>query len=182
MDLLQKILSALAYQVGHEVSYNELSQTVGADRATIEHYIDLLEKAFVVFRLPSLNRNLRNEIKLGRKIYFWDNGIRNALIANFSPVATRNDVGALWENFLVSERQKSKHYGGHYSNDYFWRTYRQQEIDYLEESDGTIKAFEFKYNPRKKGRFPASFLKAYSVAETMTVNRDNFLAFVRYSG
>lgn len=178
IDLLKKILQALAFQVGNEVSYNEVAKTVGADRATVEHYIDLLEKAFVVFRLPSLSRNLRSEIKRGRKIYFWDNGTRNALIANFSPLSIRQDKGALWENFLVSERQKVKHYHGSYSNDYFWRTYSQQEIDYIEESDGTINAYEFKWNPRKRVKFPASFLEAYPGARTQTISRQNFLPFV----
>lgn len=178
IDLLKKILQALAFQVGNEVSYNEVAKTVGADRATVEHYIDLLEKAFVIFRLSSLSRNMRSEIKRGRKIYFWDNGIRNALIANFSPLSVRQDIGALWENFLVSERQKVKHYQGSYSNDYFWRTYTQQEIDYLEEADGTIQAYEFKWNPRKAGKFPASFLAAYPGVTTHTVTRNNFLSFV----
>lgn len=178
IDLLKKILQALSFQIGNEVSYNEVAKTVGADRATVENYIDLLEKAFVVFRLPSLSRNMRSEIKRGRKIYFWDNGVRNALIANFSPLSARQDVGALWENFLVSERQKLKHYRQLYSNDYFWRTYAQQEIDYVEESDGKLKAFEFKWNPKKSGRFPKSFLAAYPNTETATVTRNNFIPFI----
>lgn len=178
VDLLKKILQALAFQVGNEVSYNEVAKTVGADRATVEHYIDLLEKAFVVFRLSSLSRNLRNEIKRGRKIYFWDNGVRNALMANFSPLSIRQDKGALWENFLVSERQKVKHYQGHYSNDYFWRTYTQQEVDYIEESDGIIDAYEFKWSPQKRVKFPTSFLEAYPEARTAIINRQNFLPFV----
>lgn len=178
IDLLKKILQALAFQIGNEVSYNEVGKTVGADPSTVEHYIDLLEKAFVIFRLSSLSRNLRNEIKRGRKIYFWDNGIRNSLIANFSPLDLRQDKGALWENFLVSERQKAKHYQGKYSNDYFWRTYSQQEIDYIEESDGKIRAYEFKWNPKKKGKFPASFRDAYPGAQTATISRENFIPFV----
>ncbi len=178
VDLLQKILQALAFQVGNEVSYNEVAKTVGADRSTVEHYIDLLEKAFVVFRLSSLSRNMRSEIKRGRKVYFWDNGVRNALIANFSPLSIRQDKGALWENFLISERQKVKHYQGLYSNDYFWRTYKQQEIDYLEESDGIINAYEFKWNPRKRAKFPKSFLEAYPNAQTQTISQHNFLPFV----
>ena len=178
VDLLQKILQALAFQVGNEVSYNEVAKTVGADRSTVEHYIDLLEKAFVIFRLSSLSRNMRSEIKRGRKIYFWDNGVRNALVANFSPLSIRQDKGALWENFLVSERQKVKHYQGQYSNDYFWRTYTQQEIDYLEESDGVINAYEFKWNPSKRAKFPKSFLEAYPNAQTQIINQHNFLPFV----
>ncbi len=178
VDLLKKILQALALQLGSEVSYNEVAKTVGADPATVEHYIDLLEKAFVVFRLSSLSRNVRTEIKKRRKIYFWDNGVRNALIANFSPLHLRQDKGALWENFLVSERLKMKQYRQQYFNTYFWRTYSQQEIDYIEERDGTITAYEFKWNPTKRGRFPASFRDAYEGARTHTVNTDNYMPFV----
>ena len=179
VDLLKKILQALALQLGSEVSYNEIAKTVGADPATVEHYIDLLEKAFVVFRLSSLNRNLRSEIKKGRKVYFWDCGVRNALIANFSPLHLRQDIGGLWENFLVSERLKVRHYQQQYYHTYFWRTYQQQEIDYIEEEDGQLRAFEFKWNPRKRGRFPASFKKAYPNATTYrTVSRDNYIPFV----
>jgi predicted AAA+ superfamily ATPase len=178
VDLLKKILQALALQLGNEVSYNEVAKTVSADPATVEHYIDLLEKAFVLFRLPSLSRNLRTEIKKGRKIYFWDNGVRNALIANFSPLHLRQDKGALWENFLVSERLKVTHYRQQYFNTYFWRTYNQQEIDYIEESDGIVRAYEFKWNPHKQGRFPASFLTAYGEVHTHTVTRENFIPFV----
>ena len=178
VDLLKKILQALALQLGSEVSYNEVAKTVGADPATVEHYISLLEQAFVVFRLPSLSRNLRSEIKRGRKIYFWDNGVRNALIANFSPLHLRQDKGALWENFLVSERQKIKQYHQRYSNDYFWRTYTQQEIDYIEESDGLLHAFEFKWNARKRASFPKSFREAYPHAVTQTISQDNFIPFL----
>ena len=120
---------------------------------TIEKYINLLEKAFIVFRLPAFSRNLRNELKKSYKIYFYDNGIRNALIENYAPLELRNDVGALWENFLVSERMKRNHYQKHYANSYFWRTRAQQEIDYLEESDGQLSAYEFKWNPKAKARF-----------------------------
>ena len=176
--LLKKILQALAFQVGNEVSYNEVARTVGADRGTVESYIDLLEKAFVIFRLPSLSRNLRNEIKQGRKVYFWDNGIRNALIANFNPLTLRQDTGGLWENFLVAERQKLKHYSQQYANCYFWRTYTQQEIDYIEEADGKIRAYEFKWNPKKRGRMPKIFAAAYPNSEIVTVNRDNFVPFL----
>ncbi|WP_420459308.1 ATP-binding protein [Neolewinella sp.] len=178
VDLLKKILQALALQLGSEVSYNEVAKTVGADPATVEHYISLLEQAFVIFRLPSLSRNLRSEIKRGRKIYFWDNGVRNALIANFSPLHLRQDTGALRENFLVSERQKIKQYHQRYSNDYFWRTYTQQEVDYIEESDGLLHAFEFKWNPRKRASFPKSFREAYPDAVTQTISQDNFIPFL----
>ena len=178
VDLLKKILQALALQLGSEVSYNELAKTVRADPATVEQYISLLEQAFVVFRLPSLSRNLRSEIKRGRKVYFWDNGVRNALIANFSPLHLRQDKGALWENFLVSERQKMKQYHQRYSNDYFWRTYTQQEIDYIEDVDGVLHAYAFNWNPRKKASFPKSFQEAYPSAVTKTISQDNFISFV----
>ena len=118
--LLEKILVALALQVGSEVSYNELAQTVGTDNKTVEKYIDLLEKCFVIFRLNGLSRNLRNELKKAKKVYFYDNGIRNAVIQQFTPLDMRNDAGALWENFFISERVKHNHYSGHYCNTYFW--------------------------------------------------------------
>lgn len=177
-DLLKKILQALSFQVGNEVSYNELAKTVGADRTTVEHYIGLLEQAFVIFKLSSYSRNLRSELKRSRKIYFWDNGVRNALIANFAPLGSRQDIGALWENFLVSERRKMRHYKQGYANDYFWRTYAQQEIDYLEEADGQISAYEFKWNPNKQPKLPKTFAKAYGEVAFRVINRENFLEFV----
>ncbi|MDE7373987.1 MAG: ATP-binding protein, partial [Odoribacter sp.] len=128
--ILEKLLVALALQVGCEVSYNELAQTIGTDSKTVEKYVDLLEKCYIVFRLSALSRNLRTELKKGKKIYFYDNGIRNALIQNLNPLAVRNDTGALWENFFISERIKYNHYNGRYANCYFWRTTQQQEIDY----------------------------------------------------
>jgi predicted AAA+ superfamily ATPase len=132
-ELLEKLLQALALQVGSQVSYNGLSNLLQADKATISNYIQLLEKAFVVFRLQSFSRNLRNEIKTSRKIYFYDNGIRNAIISNYNPLYLRQDTEALWENFLISERMKFLHYNRISSNKYFWRTKQQQEIDYIEE-------------------------------------------------
>ena len=179
VDLLQKILQALAFQVGSEVSYPEIGRTVDADKQTVERYIDLLEKAYVIFRLPSLSRNLRTEIKRGRKVYFWDNGVRNALISNFSPPTIRQDMGALWENFLVSERLKAKSYQLGYANHYFWRTHGQQEIDYIEERDGQLTAYEFKWSTKKKTvRFPKTFRTAYPNAPTVVVTPHNFIPFV----
>lgn len=178
--LLEKLLVALALQVGSEVSYNELAQTVGTDSKTVEKYVDLLEKCYVVFRLSALSRNLRTELKKGKKIYFYDNGIRNALIQNLNPLNLRQDTGALWENFFISERLKYNHYNGHYVNAYFWRTTQQQEIDYIEESDGSMSAFEMKWNPKKAhAALPASFLKAYSVKETAVITPDNYLDWVK---
>lgn len=174
--LLEKLLVALALQVGSEVSYNEIAQTIGTDNKTVEKYIDLLEKCYIVFRLNGLSRNLRNELKKSKKIYFYDNGIRNAVIQQFAPADKRNDMGALWENFFISERKKYNHYNGKYVNVYFWRTNEQQEIDYVEECDGTMTAFEMKWNPKKGGSsFPKSFLEAYDVKETVVITPENYL-------
>ncbi|MDO8965170.1 ATP-binding protein [Algoriphagus sp.] len=176
---LEKLLKALAFQVGSEVSYNELAQIIGnIDTATVEKYLDLLEKAFVIFKLPAFNRNLRNEIKKGKKYYFFDNGIRNVLINNFTLPEMRVDKGALWENFLISERLKANTYAGRFVNSYFWRTHDQAEIDYLEETDGILHAFELKWQD-KKVRFPASFLQSYPNHQTNVVSRSNFEGFVR---
>lgn len=176
--LLVKLLQALALQLGSEVIYNEVAQLIGADPLTVEKYTDLLEQSFVVFRLPSLSRNARNEIKKGRKIYFFDNGIRNAILKNFSPLALRTDTGALWENFLLAERRKRNAYNNHHCNAYFWRTISQQEIDYIEDAGGKLQAFEFKWQAGKNARFPKSFTDAYPGSETTLVNRENFDAFV----
>jgi len=160
-DVLNKLLTGLALQLGHEVSYNELSQLIGIDKATIEKYIELLEKCFVVFRLSSFSRNLRNELKRTRKVFFYDNGVRNAILNNFAPLALRQDVGALWENFMVSERLKQNSYNRDFRKTFFWRTTTQQEIDLLEEKDGILHAFEFKWNPKKQANIPKSFADAY---------------------
>jgi uncharacterized protein len=176
--LLEKILQALALQLGSEVSFNEIAQLTGSNPITVEKYIDLLEKAYVVFKLPSLNRNLRNEIKKGRKIYFYDNGIRNSIIKNYNLLNLRQDVGALWENFLISERQKRNHYNSNFVNTFFWRTHSQQEIDYIEEREGRLFAYEFKWNPKKKAKFPKSFMKAYPESKTTTISVNNYDDFL----
>ena len=177
--LLEKLLVALALQVGNEVSYNEIAQTVGSDSKTVEKYIDLLEKCYIVFRLGAFSRNLRTELKKSKKIYFYDNGIRNAVIQNFAPLSMRNDAGALWENFFISERIKANEYEGRYAKSYFWRTTQQQEIDYIEESDGQFAVFEMKWNPRKKTTpLPAAFLKTYPVAQEAVVTPENYLEWL----
>lgn len=173
-DKLVKLMKALAYQIGSEVSYNELSQIVEIDKGTIEKYINLLEQTKIIFRLPSYSRNLRNELKFGRKIYFCDNGIRNALINNFSDIELRQDTGALWENFMISELRKYNHYTHNYCNTYFWRTTQKQEIDYIEEKDGKLTAYEFKWNPKKKSRVSSTFTSAYPESIVKTINPDNF--------
>lgn len=175
---VEKLLRALAFQVGSEVNFHELAQTIGnIDTATVEKYLDLLEKAFVIFKLPALNRNLRNEIKKGKKYYFYDTGIRNVLISNFSIPEMRQDKGALWENFLMSERMKVNHYDTRYVNSYFWRTHDKAEIDYIEEENGILNAFEFKWKEQKI-KFPASFLDAYPDHKTNLICKTNFEAFV----
>lgn len=176
--LLENIVRALAFQVGNEVSYHEIGQLVNASPQTVEKYIDLLEKAYIVFRLPALSRNERNEIRKSRKIYFFDNGIRNAVIGNFTPVESRTDVGALWENYLVSERRKRIEYDRTFARAYFWRSVNQQEIDYVEELDGQFLAAEFKWNPQTKVRFPAVFLENYAVRQTLVVTPDNYDEFL----
>lgn len=176
--LLEKVLQALALQLGNEVSYNELSNHVGADKETIERYIFMLEQAFVIFRLPSLNRNLRNEINKGRKIYFFDNGIRNILINNFTPLNLRTDKGALWENFLVTERLKKTTYQQLYCNRYFWRTRQQQEIDYIEDYAGDLNAFEFKYSINSGKKLPLTFANAYPEHVFSVVDSGNYENFI----
>jgi len=176
-DEIRKLLQALAFQIGNEVSYQELGQLTGLDPKTVERYIYILEQAFIIFRVGSFSRNLRNEIKSGKKIYFYDNGIRNAVIGQLQPFAIRTDTGALWENFIISERKKFNQFNQRFANDYFWRTTQQQEIDYLEEQNGVISAFEIKLNPRKKPRTPVTFLNAYK-SEISVIHRDNFRDFV----
>jgi predicted AAA+ superfamily ATPase len=177
-ELLQKLVRALALQVGSEVSYNELANLIGVNKETIENYIDLLEKCFVVFRLNSFSGNIRSEIKKGKKIYFYDNGIRNAVIANFSPIELRTDVGALWENFLISQRVKKNLYNQSYCQMYFWRTQQQQEIDLIEEEDGMLKAFEFKWNERKNATIPKAFADNYNNYSFSLINQNNYLDFL----
>jgi predicted AAA+ superfamily ATPase len=177
-DLLEKITKALALQVGSEVSTTEISQLTEADRLTVEKYIDLLEKAFIVFKLPALNRNVRNEIKKGKKIYFYDNGIRNAVIKNFNSISSRNDLGALWENYCISERRKILNYNKKPFQSYFWRTTQQQEIDYIEETGKEIAAFEFKFNPLSKVVFSKTFLGSYNVSQTKIISPQNIEDFI----
>lgn len=177
-EVLEKLVKALALQIGNEVSSNELSQLIGVDKNTISNYIDLLTKGYIVYRLPSFSRNLRNEIKTNQKIYFYDTGIRNMVIGNFNPLNTRNDKGALWENFLIGERLKRNTYDQSLANSYFWRTKQQQEIDYVEEIAGKIKGYEFKWNPKANVRFPKSFMDTYN-AEVDVINRDNFRTFIK---
>ncbi|MDZ7934660.1 MAG: AAA family ATPase [Emticicia sp.] len=178
-QLLDKILKALAWQVGSEVSLNEIAGIVGADVKTVDNYIYLLEQVFVVYRLGVLSRNERNEISTKKKIYFFDNGIRNAIIGNFSQIPLRNDIGALWENFLIGERKKLLTYNGFHGKTYFWRNKLQAEIDYIEEIDGKIYAFEFKWNPDAKVKFPQAFVEKYQPEETRVIHQNNFWEWLK---
>lgn len=178
-EKLVKLLKALAYQIGSQVSYNEVGMLVGLDSKTVEKYITILEKSYIIFRLTSLARNIRNELKSSRKIFFWDLGIRNAVIGNLTQIENRQDAGALWENFVIAERMKMLAYNGLFAQTYFWRTKQQQEIDYLEEEDGKIKAFEFKWNPNKAAaKCPDSFLKAYQNPEFKVITPQNVDEFL----
>jgi uncharacterized protein len=177
-EIIEKLLQALALQIGNEVSFNELSQLLGVDSATVQRYMDLLEKSFIIFHLRSYNRNVRNELKKSQKIYFYDNGIRNALISNLNPIAIRNDVGALWENFMLSERMKCNQYSQNYANSYFWRTTQQQEIDYIEDNNDLLSCFEFKWSPTKKAYFSATFSSNYPNSSFKVINPENFIEFI----
>ncbi len=175
--VIKKLLQALAFQVGNEVSLQELGQTVGVDPKTVDTYIDILEKAFIIFRLIPLSRNLRNEIKAKNKVYFYDNGIRNAVIGQLQPLAIRQDTGVLWENFLISERVKQISQNKDLRQFYFWRTTQQQEVDYIEEVNGAFFGYEFKWNERKKIKFPKTFTNGYD-SSNIGINRQNFREFV----
>ncbi len=177
-EFIDQLLEALALQLASEVSCHELASTLRTDSKTVQRYISLLEKAYVVFRLRSLSRNARNELKKSRKIYFYDNGVRNAILGNYAPVVARTDFGALWENFFIAERMKYLHYNKIYAKRYFWRTTQQQEIDYLEEADGQLQAFEIKWDPTRKFKFPSTFSNHYPQASLNLVHSENFWEFL----
>ncbi|MEI7899335.1 MAG: ATP-binding protein [bacterium] len=176
--LLEKLVRALALQLGSEVSSAELSRLVGADLKTVEKYMDLLEKAYVIFSLPAFSRNARAEIRKGRKIYFYDLGIRNAVLGNFVPIQSRTDVGGLWENYLIVERLKLHCNNAFPARRHFWRTAEQSEVDYLEETAETLNAWEFKWNPKTAGRIPLAFTRAYPSAGTGIITPSNYDGFL----
>lgn len=177
-EIIEQLLQALALQIGSEVSFNELGRLLGMNSQTVQRYVDLLEKSFVIFHLRSFSRNMRNELKKSRKIYFYDNGVRNALIGDFKPMKLRQDAGALWENFLVSERVKHNSYSLFYGKNYFWRTQQQQEIDYLEDTDGTLHTYKFKWNSVKHPKITSAFAQNYPNHTYTIVNPDNYQDFV----
>ena len=176
-EVLEKLVQSLALQVGSEVNYSELAQIVNVDKNTVSKYIDILQKGFIIFKLSSFSRNVRNEIKTNKKIYFYDNGVRNMVIGNFNPLELRTDKGALWENFLISERIKQNEYKQSLVRTYFWRTKQQQEVDFVEEEGGKITGYEFKWNKKKRTKLPKTFLESYN-AESKVIDKDNFREFV----
>lgn len=177
-ESLDKLLRLLAFQIGHEVSYNELAINTGVDQSVIQRYLQLLEESFIIFRLSAYKKNLRSEVSKSRKIYFWDLGIRNAIIQNFNPPELRDDKGSLWENFCVAERLKSLSNQQIMHNSFFWRTYQQKEIDYIEEAKGKISAWEFKWSSLKKTRIPKKFAETYPNCPYKVISPDHFEGFL----
>jgi len=177
-EIIEQLLQALALQIGSEVSFSELGRLLGLNSITIQRYIDLLEKSYVVFHLRSFSRNVRSELKKSRKIYFYDNGVRNALLGDYKPLELRNDIGGLWENYLISERMKHNTYNAFYGKSYFWRTQQQQEVDYIEDYDGVLHTYEFKWSSSKQPRLTETFAKNYPAHTFTVVNPDNYQDFV----
>mgnify|MGYP002623498749 CR=1 FL=1 len=176
--VLFNLVRMLALQMGSEVSYSNLANALQVDRKTVINYIDILEQNFVVFRLGAYSRNLRKEITKSQKIYFYDLGVRNALIQAFQPLELRNDIGALWENFCIVERLKLAKYNRRYINRYFWRTYDQKEIDYIEEEDGVLAAYECKWSPDASMKVPEDFLQAYPGTKVERIDRKTYWRFL----
>jgi uncharacterized protein len=178
-DKIVSLLRLLAFQLGQEVSLNELAANLGLNRKTVERYLDLLEKVFVIFKVGGFSRNLRKEVSKNSRIYFYDNGVRNSLIQNFNPLPLRNDVGQLWENYLVVERRKANQFAGLSANTYFWRTYDQKEIDCIEERGGKLYGYEFKWQAGEmKQATRSEFLDTYPGSELATIHRENFEPFL----
>lgn len=177
-EKILQLLRLIAYQIGSEVSFTELGKQLGISKNTVERYLDLLSKVYIIHSVGAWSRNLRKEIVKGRKWYFFDNGIRNALIGDMKPIENRNDVGLLWENYIISERIKYQQYEKMLVYNYFWRTYDQQEIDWIEDREGKLHAYEFKWNPNKKAKLPNIFKATYPNSEFAVINRENFLEWI----
>lgn len=172
------MLKLISFQLGQEVSLQELARQLGISKNTVESYLDLLSKVFVIYKVPGFSRNLRKEVTKSNRWYFYDNGIRNAIILNFSRLDARTDVGALWENYLASERIKHQNYSQKTVTNYFWRTYDQQELDWLEEENGNLQGFEFKWNENRKAKIPTAFAKAYPEGGFEVISKGNYLEFI----
>ncbi len=177
-DKIVDLLKLIAFQVGQEVSLQELARQLGISKNTVESYLDLLSKVFVIYKITGFSRNLRKEITKSNRWYFYDNGIRNGIINNFTLLENRTDIGALWENYLASERIKHQNYTQKSVSNYFWRTYDQQELDWLEEQNGNLNGFEFKWNERRKSKIPTAYAKAYTEATFEVINKQNYLEFI----
>ena len=178
-DLIFNLLRAIAFQLGSECSYNELAQLTNTNVHTVKRYVELLEKSFVIFRLNSYSRNLRKELNKSQKIYFYDTGIRNSIVQNFNDLLFRDDLGGLWENFCIAERMKFNQNNRRFVNTYFWRTYDQKEIDYIEEIDGKLNCFEFKFNQKKTAFIPKEFVESYPNSTFITISPDNFYDLIK---
>ncbi len=178
-DKIINLLRLLAFQIGQEVSIHELAINLAINRDTVERYLDLLEKVFVIFKISGFARNLRKEISKSARYYFYDNGVRNVLIQNFNSLSLRNDIGQLWENYLMVERHKTNHYAQRRVNSYFWRTYDQKEIDYIEEGGGKLSGFEFKWQGEMKASTRREFIRNYPEAELSTITQQNFEHFLQ---
>lgn len=177
-DKIFRLLRLIAFQIGGEVSLQELGQQLSMSKNTVERYLDLLSKVFVIHRLGGFSRNLRKEITKNSKWYFYDNGLRNLIIANLNPIEQRNDIGLLWENYVISERLKYQRYNKMIVNNYFWRTYDQQEIDWVEERGGKLYGYEFKWNPKKRVKVPGAWKKGYQESEFEIIHQDNYLNWI----
>ena len=177
-DKMLNLLRLVAFQIGKEVSLEELGKQLGLSRNTVERYLDLLSKVFVLYRISGFSRNLRNEITKTNRWYFFDNGIRNVLTTNFNPLSLRNDTGELWENYLLSERIKFQHYNEMLVNNYFWRTYQQQEIDWIEEREGKLHAYEIKWSNRKIPKVPSAWIRAYPDSSFKVITPENYLEWI----
>lgn len=177
-EIIEQLLQALALQIGSEVSFNELGKLVGLNSLTVQRYIDLMEKSYIIFHLRSYSRNVRSELKKSRKIYFYDNGVRNAILGDFKPLDLRQDNGALWENYIISERLKHNAYNMFYGKSYFWRTIQQQEIDYIEDVDGILHAYEFKWNTTRQPRLTETFARNYPNHTFTVVTPNNYQDFL----
>ena len=175
---LQRLVQMLAFRIGSEISTTSLANELGINRLTVEKYIDILEKNFIVFSLKAFSKNQDNEIKKSRKVYFWDNGLRNRIVKNFNPIELRDDVGSLWENFIISERLKKLSYENQFKESFFWRNTQQAEIDYLEIKNTEIEAFEIKYNPNVKVKFSKSFTSNYNPKTTQIIHKENFWEYL----
>jgi predicted AAA+ superfamily ATPase len=176
-DKIVRLLQLLAFQIGQEVSYTELGGQLGISKNTAEHYLDLLEKAFVIYKLTGFSRNLRKEISKNPRYFFYDVGIRNALINNFNPLSLRNDVGMLWENYVISERLKKQEYRQQTANNFFWRTYDQKEIDLVEEKNGKLYGYEIKWG-KSNAKRPKEWLETYRNSYFQTISQNNYLEFI----